>query len=283
MRPRLPLLIGIASVLATFAGAVGVIALVLIELAGGGITRVNQRVVGGSQAAIVAVAMALVVVGMLVVGYAAITHRRWTRPVLVIAFAAFVGAVVSQLPQVPYGVGFGVVGVVIVLGWWYFYDKRSVAAYYLAVGEANAAGLRYGQARADQPLGWWRRHWGLAIVACAIFCVVLGPIELQQWRHMPVIQQAVIAARAYPKADSALGAPITMGLLPAGHIAFATGSASLSIPVRGPKAKGFLFVTAAQDSGRWNLTTMILARPGGYDTLVWHPRTFAADSTTSSR
>ena len=283
MRPRLPLLIGIASLLAILAGAVGVIALVLVELAGGGVTRVNQRIVGGSEAAIVAVGMALVVAGMFVVGCAGITHRRWARPVMVLAFAAFIGALVSQLPTVPYQAGFAVVGFVIVLGWWYFYHKRSVVDYYAAVEDANVAGMRYGQARADQPLGFWRRHWGWAIVALFLFCAVLGPVELQQWRHMPVIQQAVVAARADARTRSALGTPVRMGLLPAGHIAFATGQAWLSIPVRGPKASGFLFVTAAQNSGTWSLTTMILARPGGYDTLIWQPCTFATDTVTSSQ
>jgi hypothetical protein len=283
MRPRLPLLIGVAAVVAMVAGAFGIIALILIELAGGGVTRVNERILGGSQAAIVVVAMALAVVGMFVTGFAAITHRRWARPVMILAFGAFIGALVSQIPAVPYQAGFAVVGIVIVLGWWYFYHKRSVREYYAAVEEANVSGMRYGQARADQPLGFWRRHWGWAVVAVSVFCAVLVPVEVEQWRQMPVIQQAVAAAQANPRADSALGTPITMGLLPAGHIAFATGNASLSIPLSGPKAKGFLFVTAAEDSGAWKFTTMILARPDGYDTLVWQPRAVATDSLTSSR
>jgi len=282
-RPKLPLLIGLSSILAILAGAVGVLALILVELSGGGVTRVNERVVSGSQAAMVIVGMALVVVGMFVVGLAALRHERWTRPVLVLAFVALIGALAWQVTTVPPWTGIAAGALLMLCVLWYFYHKRSVVTYYAAVEEANFVGFRYGQARADLPIGWWRRHWGWAALVFAVFCGVLGERELQQWRHMPVIVNAVSVARGDARTDSALGTPVRMGLFPAGQIEFAAGKAALSIPVRGPKAAGLLFVTAARDSGDWRYTSMVLARPGGSDTLVWVPSALATAAAPTLR
>jgi hypothetical protein len=116
-----------------------------------------------------------------------------------------------------------------------------------------------------------------------LFCGALGAIEIQQWRHMPVIVHAVVVARGDSRTVSVLGTPVRMGVLPAGKIDFAAGRASLSIPVQGPKAAGFLFVTAARDTGDWHYTSMVLARPGGSDTLVWQPSAFATNAAAPSR
>jgi hypothetical protein len=88
---------------------------------------------------------------------------------------------------------------------------------------------------------------GLVVVGSAFFATT-GLI-----RSSAAYQQAVAVASADPQVVAALGEPIQTGWFTSGSISENgdAGQASLSIPLRGPRASGVLHVAAHRAGGDW--------------------------------
>lgn len=75
---------------------------------------------------------------------------------------------------------------------------------------------------------------------------------------------AVARANSSPAVMAALGSPVNEGFLVAGNIQEqnSSGSAHLSIPLQGPKAKATLYVAATRSQGEWSFDSLIVAVAG---------------------
>jgi hypothetical protein len=123
----------------------------------------------------------------------------------------------------------------------------------------------------DYKPGWWSRNWKWFVpVGCltmvllfvlAIAALVFGVFGLM--KQSTVYTQAVAEARAHPAVAEAMGSPIEEGTFVSGNFEESgpSGSASLSIPLSGPKGDGTLYVEAKKSAGQWTFSTLVLQAP----------------------
>ena len=122
----------------------------------------------------------------------------------------------------------------------------------------------------------------LTAVAICIFLVVGGAAGIVATvfgsiKSSDVYQDALAEATADPEVVNTLGEPVEAGLIPSGSISVenASGEASLSIPISGPKGKGTLYVEATKSAGTWTYTVLevaVVGQPGRIDLLAWAGR-----------
>lgn len=99
--------------------------------------------------------------------------------------------------------------------------------------------------------------FGLVVVCAGVLAIVYGIVRTS-FRSSEPYRVAVARARAHPDVIAALGTPIEEGAFPMGSISThgASGSADLSIPIKGPNGKGTVYVTAQKFGGRWEIQRM---------------------------
>jgi uncharacterized protein YneF (UPF0154 family) len=111
--------------------------------------------------------------------------------------------------------------------------------------------------------------WGAVIWigGLVLFGGLIGGIFLSL-KHSEAYIDGVARLQENPIAVSILGSPITAGF-PSGSISYsgATGTAALSFPVTGPKAKGTVFVEAIKKNNVWSLTKLAL-KVDGRDSVI---------------
>ena len=122
----------------------------------------------------------------------------------------------------------------------------------------------------------------LTAVALCVFLIAGGAagiaaIAFGSIKSSDVYQSALAEAMADPEILNTLGEPIKAGLIPSGSISIenATGEASLSIPISGPKGKGTLYVEATKSAGTWTYTALEVAvdgQPGRINLLAGQGR-----------
>ncbi len=112
---------------------------------------------------------------------------------------------------------------------------------------------------------------GLVVAATTgIFALAFGSIKSSD-----VYQQAMSEVTTNPQALNALGQPIEAGWLVSGDVSIngASGDASLSIPVSGPKGKGTLYAEATKSAGTWQFGLLQLRVDGQPDIIDLLPGT----------
>ena len=115
---------------------------------------------------------------------------------------------------------------------------------------------------------WWSRNWKWFVPVLGVIVILLavGSIALfvtllfSTMKSSGAYKQALVAARADPAVEQALGAPIDAGFIVSGSVSVSgsSGDADLSIPVSGPKGKGTLHVRATRSMGEWQFTELVL-------------------------
>ncbi|MFL6514530.1 MAG: cytochrome c oxidase assembly factor Coa1 family protein [Chthoniobacterales bacterium] len=122
----------------------------------------------------------------------------------------------------------------------------------------------------DAPVrrGWWTRNWKwfvptgcLTIVALmfafalAILFTVFGLIKSTE-----PYKTAVARAKANVRVTEALGTPIDEGWYVFGNanVSGGSGTADLSIPISGPKAKGTIYAVASKSAGQWEFSKLVV-------------------------
>jgi hypothetical protein len=93
------------------------------------------------------------------------------------------------------------------------------------------------------------------------------------FRHTDVFREAVARAEASPQARAELGEPIREGWWVMGRVRMTgpSGYANLSIPLKGSRKDGTLYVVARKSAGIWQYDTLEVAvegRPGRISLLV---------------
>jgi len=114
--------------------------------------------------------------------------------------------------------------------------------------------------------GWWSRNWkwfvpvviigGLAALAAAVLGI--ATMVFGMMKSSDAYKTAVLRANNDPRVISAMGAPVTEGLLVTGNINLNndSGAANLAIPLSGPKGSGVIRVEATKSGGVWTYSTL---------------------------
>ena len=106
----------------------------------------------------------------------------------------------------------------------------------------------------------------------AIAFASVGAIQLLSDAYLSmgeVSKEAFKKALASPAVSEKLGTPISRGWFLSGTwtVGKVSGSATVAIPIYGPRAKGTLFVVAKKDLGVWTFQTLQLAVEGDSERL----------------
>jgi Cytochrome oxidase complex assembly protein 1 len=122
---------------------------------------------------------------------------------------------------------------------------------------------------------WWNRNWKWVVpVGCLVLflpLLVLGgfvggilAIVFGSIKNTDVCQQALSLAKSNPAVIEALGEPVEDGWFMSGNIntSGSSGSADLSLPLRGPKGKATLYAVATKSAGRWEYQTLAVEVDG---------------------
>lgn len=120
--------------------------------------------------------------------------------------------------------------------------------------------------------GWWGRNWkwlvpggclGL-LLSCGCLGALFFGLGYQTLRSTGVFVEAVTLAKQSPEVQRALGEPIEAGLMIQGSIQSqdGSGSASFSVPLEGPLARGLLRAEAYKEGAEWRFTTLLVELPG---------------------
>jgi hypothetical protein len=134
------------------------------------------------------------------------------------------------------------------------------------------------------PRGWWRRNWKWAVplgsvsalALVAVFVAAVLALVFTTIRQEDVYRKAVARAEASPAVQAELGAPIHEGWWMLGRVRTGAswGIARLSIPLRGTRTSGTLYLAAHMSAGRWTyrqLEVAVEGRPGRISLLVGEP------------
>ena len=119
----------------------------------------------------------------------------------------------------------------------------------------------------DDRTTWWSRNWKWFVpTGCATVVLVfaLGIVALVGFvfgmiKHTGAYAEAVARAKADPAVIEALGTPIEEGFMVSGQISETgpSGTADMSIPLRGPRGAGTLYVEAKKSAGRWEYQRLV--------------------------
>lgn len=111
---------------------------------------------------------------------------------------------------------------------------------------------------------WWSRNWRWAVPLGA----VLGFGSLAAFvlwvfgmiKSCEPYERALTLAKSAPAVAAELGRPVSEGFLTTGSVNLSgpSGTAELSIPLRGPKGRGHLHVEATRKLGEWRFDALIL-------------------------
>ncbi len=134
---------------------------------------------------------------------------------------------------------------------------------------------------AAPPRNWWQRNWkwavpvgcGSVIVLFAAFIFSIMVFVFSVIRSTDVFREALERAKADPQVRAELGEPIREGWWVSGNVETAgpSGSADISIPLKGSRQSGTLYAVAHKSAGRWNYETLeveVKGRPERINLLV---------------
>ncbi len=109
---------------------------------------------------------------------------------------------------------------------------------------------------------WWQRNWkwvlpvgcGSMIVLVALFVLSIVFFVFSMIRSTGVFQDALESAKAHPEVRAELGEPVREGWWVSGSVETTgpSGTADISIPLRGSKTDGTLYAVARKSAGRWS-------------------------------
>ncbi|PTL83810.1 cytochrome c oxidase assembly factor Coa1 family protein [Vitiosangium sp. GDMCC 1.1324] len=119
---------------------------------------------------------------------------------------------------------------------------------------------------------WWSRNWKWVVpsgclgllLSCGCFTALIFGVTWQALRGTGVFVDAVAQAKQSPEVQQALGEPIEAGLMLQGSIQTHNdqGSANFSVPLKGAKTDGTLYVEAYKNADTWKYTTLKVEVPG---------------------
>lgn len=124
---------------------------------------------------------------------------------------------------------------------------------------------------------WFQRNWKwfvpcgcltlLALVATFILVVVVGAFAAI--KSSEVVKDGLRRAQENPEVILALGEPVEDRWWVSGSINTTgpTGNADISIPLKGPKGKGTLYIVAYREAGEWTYQRLEVEVDGGSERI----------------
>lgn len=119
---------------------------------------------------------------------------------------------------------------------------------------------------------WWDRNWKWFVpVGClSVLVLIVGFVAAIMWfvfglmKSSDAYQQAFTKAQTNPAVVSSLGEPVKGGLLVSGSINVngPSGTATLTIPISGPKGAGTVYVRATKFMGEWTFDELVVRIEG---------------------
>jgi hypothetical protein len=112
---------------------------------------------------------------------------------------------------------------------------------------------------------WLRRNWWVFPAGClgmillaVVFVAGAAWLALHFLKSNEAYRQGLQAALNSPAVIDALGEPITPGSVTSGSVKYVNGdaSASLEVPLTGPKGSGTLCIEADRKQDQWKFTTL---------------------------
>lgn len=123
------------------------------------------------------------------------------------------------------------------------------------------------------PQTWMQRNWKklvLGLVSLGVLAVVAfaaGIVGLVMWsfRNSDVCKLSIEQARKNPEVVARLGEPVQPGYFFSGSMSVNgdSGSATITIPVHGPKGKADMYVDARKAMGTWTFIYVVVKTPSG--------------------
>ena len=113
---------------------------------------------------------------------------------------------------------------------------------------------------------WWGRNWkwflpvgclGTSILFAGFIASIMF-IAFSAMKSSDAYKDAVAKASAHPLVQESIGTPIEEGMFASGkiNVGGASGNASLSIPLSGPKGEAILYVKAEKSAGQWTYSIL---------------------------
>lgn len=122
------------------------------------------------------------------------------------------------------------------------------------------------------PRNWWQRNWkwvipagcGSAVVLLALFILSILFFVFSVIRSTDVFRDAIERAKASPEVSAELGEPVHEGWWVSGNVETTgpSGTADISIPLKGSRKDGTLYAVAHKSAGRWSYDTLEVAVEG---------------------
>jgi len=207
----------------------------------------------------------LLYVAQAVAGFGLLKLRNWARLYVIVMFVVL-GA--SSFLVLPFFLRPWSFVIAFIVGWtvpsawivWYFNRPRIRFAFEVWSPPSNGS-LATGQPPALSRIG---KVWVLAAAVASFtlfFCCLIYTTE-DMTRSSGAYQAAVKEAQGPPCVASLLGTPISAAWGSGGNFSEGklTGSAHLDIPVRGPKGKAELVVSAQKQAGVWRVDSLVVVR-----------------------
>lgn len=273
-QPPRPLLITLGSVYSVFMGVMFIATAAVFASTGSANWSLNNKVVHGPEPMVVAALLAIFGASMTGIGYGLFTHRSWARRAA-LALPIVLGVAAAAASRSAADLKMDVVSAALVIGipLWYFYEKRSVVAYYAAVAESGRRGERYAPP-APRRNTWWRRNWPWALAGGLVFFTILFFAIINSFKSNRAYLDAVRMASSDSRVIAAIGTPVVPGYFPGGNVQTnwgghgTSGTAYFDIPLSGPRGEGSLSVEALRDSAGWRITRLVFTGAARTDTLV---------------
>jgi hypothetical protein len=124
---------------------------------------------------------------------------------------------------------------------------------------------------------WFERNWKWVVPSGCLTIIVLllgfaagifAIVELS-FRSSDVYTQALTQAQANPQVSDKIGRPLNAGWFATGEINIHndSGDADITIPISGPKGKGWIYAVAKKKAGVWRYETLKVEVDGQEDQI----------------
>lgn len=208
-----------------------------------------------------------------VIGFGLWKLKNWARKsVLVITALGIFGSLLCAIIFVrPFSMSIAVVGIAFFYcGWLAYYLFRPRVRY--AFGAWNGYGSD-GQWIEPPGLSRWAKIGVGVLAPASLFLLFAIPLYFaidSEMRNSEPYKLAINTAQASPCVVDYVGSPFeARGMMTGGvEESSQSGSASLEIPVKGPKGKGILEVEAKKSNGSWKIDSLVLSSGANRSNLV---------------
>jgi hypothetical protein len=197
---------------------------------------------------------------------AVIVH--WISLAMCIAAGVVIASTLAKQPllAIPLAIGLMVPLAVIL---WYLYRPHVRIAFQLEVAaEAPPPVVASAPARRKIPL--WIKVTTSVVIGFALFAGSIFWAVESMFRSSDVYALTLKDAQQAPCVISKLGTPVEAKGMMSGSMSESNseGSADLQIPVRGPKGKAELQVSAKKSAGSWQIDSLVLDQDGDQSQLL---------------